>query len=100
MGIFEQLYNGEIFIAENSTPKTEEYKNASHRLSEASIALEDSLDENQKVLLEAYLAARADLESQIQINVFRQGTKFGFQLKTELTDETADDSSIGDETTK
>lgn len=90
MSIFEQLYNGEIFIAENSTPKTEEYKKASHKLSKASGTLADSLDENQTALLEAYLAARADLDTLVQINVFRQGVKFGFQLKSELTEEKTD----------
>jgi len=90
MDIFKKLYNGQIYIAESSAPKTEEYKKASHRLSETSQKLENSLDENQMKLFEAVQAARADLDTLVQINVFRQGVKFGFQLKSELTEEKTD----------
>ena len=90
MSIFKKLWNGEIFIAENCVPKTEEYREAAHSLSEASESLESALDENQQKILEEYQSARADAETLIQIEVFRQGVQFGFELAKELTEEKID----------
>lgn len=85
MSIFKKLWNGEICIAENCVPQTEEYRNASHALSQASGALEIGLTEKQKQALETYLNARADYEMILQINVYRQGVQFGFELARELS---------------
>ncbi|MEG0693300.1 MAG: hypothetical protein RR444_09510, partial [Oscillospiraceae bacterium] len=77
MSIFEQLYNGEIYIAQNCVPNTNEYKKAARALSEASEKLEALLDEKQLKILEVFQAARADAESLIQIKIYSQGIMFG-----------------------
>jgi len=90
MSIFKKLWNGEIFIAENCVPKSEEYRKVAHSLSEASESLENALDENHQQIFEAYQAARADAETLIQIEIFRQGVQFGFELAKELTEDKTD----------
>lgn len=87
MSIFEKLYKGEIYPMESCVPQTEEYKKTMHELSVASEHLEKALDDNQQKLFQDYLAARADVETLIQIEVYRQGAQLGWELTKELTTE-------------
>jgi len=87
MSIFKKLWNGEICIAENCVPQTEEYHYAAHSLSQASESLEADMTEKQKQSYEAYQNARADYEILLQINVYRQGVKLGYELAQELSKE-------------
>ena len=80
MSIFEKLYKGEIYPMENCVPDSDEYKKTMHELSVASEKLENALDEKQKELFQDYLASRADVETLIQIEVYKQGTQFGWEL--------------------
>ncbi|MEG2719923.1 MAG: hypothetical protein RR914_01220 [Oscillospiraceae bacterium] len=87
MSIFEKLYNGEIYVAENSVPRTDEYKNAAHKLSEISEILEKSLDEKQLKILRDYQTKTSANENLLQINIYRQGVIFGFEMAQEITAE-------------
>lgn len=97
MSIFEKLYKGKIHPMENCVPQTDEYKKAMHELSAASEHLENALDEKQKELFQNYQIARADVETLIQIEVYRQGTQFGWELTKELKAEkkTKNDRLLG-----
>lgn len=79
-------------MAESCVPKTDKYRNSSRRLLEASRAFEKTLDKDQMELFEAVQTERTDLETLIQINIYRQGLKFGFELANELTDEKTKDN--------
>ena len=57
------------------------------KLSIASEYLENALDENQKKLFQDYQASKADVETLIQVEVYMQGSQFGFELTKELTAE-------------
>ena len=68
-----------------------------HELSVASEKMENSLDEKQQKLFQDYQAARADVETLIQIEVYKKGAQFGWELIKELTAEkkTNDDRLLG-----
>ncbi len=86
MSIFKQIWNGEIYPAENCVPKTEEYKQAAHELSEASVALENALTEEQRELLHSYQIANAIAATLVQQEIFKESFKLGVKFQKEIDD--------------
>ena len=86
MSIFKKMWNGEIYPAENCVPKTAEYKQAAHELSEASVALKNALTEEQKELHYSYQNANAITATLLQQEIFKQSFKLGVQFQRELDD--------------
>lgn len=84
MGILKQLYNGEIYPAENNVPDTEEY----HKATQEAACIEEKftagLSGEQHELYEQYMSAAAKVDKLIQEEVFRQGFVMGVNLRKEI----------------
>lgn len=70
-------------------PKTAEYKQAAHALSEASVALENALTEEQRELLHSYQISNAIAATLVQQEIFKEGFKLGVKFQKEIDDKTA-----------
>lgn len=84
MGILKQLYNGEIYPAENNVPDTEEYRKAIQETESIGKKFTADLTGEQHELFEEYMSATAKVDKLIQEEVFRQGFVMGVTLRKEV----------------
>lgn len=84
MGILKQLYNGEIYPAENNVPDTEEYRKAIQETKGIGKKFTADLTGEQHELFEEYMSATAKVDKLIQEEVFRQGFVMGVNLRKEI----------------
>lgn len=84
MGILKQLYNGELYPAENNVPDTEEYHKATRETDCIEKKFTADLTEEQHELFEQYMSATAKVDKLIQEEVFRQGFVMGATMREEI----------------
>lgn len=84
MGILKQLYNGELYPAENNVPDTEEYRKAIREADGIKKKFTADLTGEQHELFEQYMSATAKVDKLIQEEVFRQGFVMGVTLRKEV----------------
>lgn len=84
MSILKQLFNGEIYPAENNVPDTEEYQKASQEMHTLGDKLEEELTGKQEEIFEQYMSASAGVDTLIQQEVFRQGFVMGAAIQKEI----------------
>lgn len=84
MSVLKQLFNGEIYPAENNVPDTEEYRKASQEMHTLGDKLDEVLTEKQGEIFEQYMSASARVDTLIQQEMFRQGFVIGANLQKEV----------------
>lgn len=81
--ILEKLYRGEIHPDSIPGPDTEEYHAAVQASNDAHLALMASLNEEQKVLLDKAMNARAEVTDWEDIQLYSEGVRLGMRLMLE-----------------
>lgn len=81
--VFEKLYRGEVRPDSIPGPDTDEYRDALKHSNDAQLALLDSLNEEQKKLLDAAMSARAEISYQENVCLYSEGIRFGMRLMLE-----------------
>lgn len=84
MSLLKQLYNGELYPAENIIPQTNEYRRLLHEMDGIGNKLEENMTTRQKDLLDEYLSAWSKSEKMIQEEVFCQAFVMGAELQKEM----------------
>lgn len=84
MSLLKQLYNGDLYPAENIIPQTNEYRKLLHEMDGIGNRLEENMTTRQKDLLDEYLSAWSKSEKMIQEEVFRQAFVMGANLQREI----------------
>ena len=84
MSLLKQLYNGDLYPAENIIPQTNEYRKLLHEMEGIGNRLEENMTTRQKDLLDEYLSAWSKSEKMIQEEVFRQAFVMGANLQREI----------------
>jgi len=84
MSLLDKLWNGEYYPAENDVPDTDEYRDISHRLSEASEQLEHCLSDEQKALFYQYCELKNQCELLSNRKIYEDAVRFGAELILEI----------------
>ncbi len=82
--IFQKLYSGEIYPAQNVVPDTKEYYRDRKESSVRMHTLESALTKGQRVLLDEAMSARSRLEYQESTVMYGAGVRFGIELMLAL----------------
>lgn len=84
MGFLMDIYDNGFNPAEDGKPSGEEYTAALKRAESYTEKILALLDEDGKILLEQFLAAKADVISYEMAKAFEQGVIFGSKIVLEI----------------
>lgn len=82
--ILEEIYNGQIYPAENVVPRSERYRKASSEISRIMTCFEEKLNKEDYALLETLCDSYADETSETGEEHFKYGFAMGVLLMCEI----------------
>ena len=84
MKIFDMLYDGRIYPAENVNPKTEKYCQLDEEFKKLLDELRDKLSDSDQLLLERIVTLSFNIVDEECRCMFAEGVRFGVGLMREL----------------